>query len=42
MYAELHHLVLQVDDLIEAGPEQIAFACRRRFLRSHRALRPMR
>ena len=36
---ELYQLVLQVDDLVEPGPEQIAFSCRLRLLRSHRPLR---
>jgi len=31
--------MLQVDDLIEPGPEQIAFARRLRLLWSHRSLR---
>src|SRR5579862_4578364 len=37
--AELHQLVLQVDDLIEPGAKQIAFSRRLRLLRSHRPLR---
>jgi hypothetical protein len=36
---ELHQLVFHVDDLIESGPEQIAFARRLRLLWSHRSLR---
>jgi hypothetical protein len=36
---ELNQLVLHVDDLIEPGPEQIAFRCRLQLLRSHRPLR---
>jgi hypothetical protein len=36
---ELHQLVLQIDDLLELGPKQIAFARRRRLLRSHFPLR---
>jgi hypothetical protein len=36
---ELHQLVLHVDDLIEPGAEQIAFAGRLPLLRSHRSLR---
>jgi hypothetical protein len=36
---ELNQLVLHVDDLIEPGPEQIAFLRRLRLLRSHRPLR---
>ena len=37
--SELHQLVPHVDDLIEPGPEQIAFTRPLRFLRSHRPLR---
>src|SRR5436305_4993146 len=36
---KLHQLVLQVDDLIEPGPEQIARIRRLMLLRPHRALR---
>src|SRR3981189_2637422 len=36
---ELHQLVLHVDDLVEPGPEQIAFPCRLVLLRSHPVLR---
>ena len=38
---KLHQFVLQVDDLLEPGPEQIAFARHLRLLRSHR-FPPMR
>ena len=37
--AELHQLVLHVDDLVEPGPEQIAFPRRLVLLRPHRVLR---
>jgi hypothetical protein len=37
--AKLYQLVLHVDDLVEPGPEQIAFSRRRVLLRSHRVLR---
>lgn len=36
---EPHQLVLHVDDLVEPGPEQIAFPCRLVLLRPHRLLR---
>ena len=36
---ELHQLVLHVDDLVEPGPEQIAFPRRLVLLRPHRVLR---
>jgi hypothetical protein len=36
---ELHQLVLQVDDLVEPGPEQIVFPRRLVLLRPHRVLR---
>src|SRR5450631_3351991 len=36
---ELHQLVLHVDDLVEPGPEQIAFSRRLVLLRPHRVLR---
>jgi hypothetical protein len=36
---ELHELVLHVDDLVEPGPEQIAFPRRLVLLRPHRVLR---
>src|SRR5512143_2198360 len=36
---ELHKLVLHVDDLVEPGPEQIAFLRRLVLLRPHRVLR---
>jgi len=35
---KLHQFVLQVDDLVEPRPEQIALTCRLRLLRSHRSL----
>src|SRR6516165_5833265 len=40
--AELHQLVLQVDDLVEPGTKQVAFPRRLRLPRSHRSppLRP--
>jgi hypothetical protein len=37
--SELYQLMLQVDDLIEASPEQIACTCRPWLIRSHRHLR---
>src|SRR5262245_15188869 len=36
---KLHQLVVQIDDLVEPGPEQIALSCRRALLGSHATLR---
>src|SRR5262245_53098984 len=36
---KLHQLVIQIDDLVEPGPEQIALSCCRALLGSHATLR---